>query len=77
LITSTAVLGPFSPGDLVSLQFLGAWDDCSEGAVPNWEIKTVDFEPTVENREADAVATLVTIAEAAVIFTTNAPVAYQ
>ena len=41
LITSIANLGSFNVGDTIRVQFLGAWDEFSEGFNPNWEIDTV------------------------------------
>jgi hypothetical protein len=41
-ITSSASLGAFSAGDVVQLEFVAAWDECSEGSRPNWEITTVN-----------------------------------
>jgi hypothetical protein len=49
-ITSIASLGTFNQGDTISLQFLGAWDDCAQGTVPNWEIDSVQFNPPLEDR---------------------------
>ena len=49
--TSIVSLGPFAVDDTVSIQFLGAWDDCVQGAVPNWEINSVDFNPALEDRK--------------------------
>lgn len=49
-ITSVATLGPFNANDTLSIQFLGAWDDCSQGSVPNWEIDRVEFSPHLEDR---------------------------
>lgn len=49
-ITSVATLGTFNANDTLSIQFLGAWDDCSQGSVPNWEIKRVEFSPQLEDR---------------------------
>jgi hypothetical protein len=40
-LTSVASLGAFSPGDQIQLEFLGSWDECSEGTEPNWEIDNV------------------------------------
>lgn len=42
-ITSTAYLGTFNAGDLIRVQFLGAWDDCSAGDAPNWEISSFEL----------------------------------
>ena len=42
-ITTTAVLGVFSAGDRVAVQFLGAWDDCSRASLPSWAIKSLTF----------------------------------
>jgi hypothetical protein len=49
-ITSVATLGTFNANDTLSIQFLGAWDDCSQGSVPNWEIDRVEFSPQLEDR---------------------------
>jgi len=49
-ITSVARLGTFNAGDRISVQFIGAWDDCSQGQVPNWEIDSVEFVPPLEDR---------------------------
>jgi len=40
-ITSTAILGTFTKGDKIVVQFLGGWDDCSKGSTPSWQIKEV------------------------------------
>jgi len=57
-VTSTADLGTFNVGDLISVQFLGAWDDgFVQGPAPNWEINSVAFAPSLENNSADDVAT--------------------
>ncbi len=40
-ITSTAILGSFTKGDKIMVQFLGGWDDCSKGSTPSWQIKEV------------------------------------
>jgi Immunoglobulin domain/Bacterial Ig-like domain len=49
-LTSTVTLGTFNVDDTVSIQFLAAWDDCSEASEPNWEIDSVQFSPALENR---------------------------
>jgi hypothetical protein len=49
-ITSVATLGTFNANDTLSIQFLGAWDDCAQGSVPNWEIVRVEFSPPLEDR---------------------------
>jgi hypothetical protein len=49
-ITSVARLGTFNAGDVISVQFIGAWDDCSQGQVPNWEIDSIQFTPSLEDR---------------------------
>jgi hypothetical protein len=46
-ITSTVTLGTFNAGDNVSVQFVAAYDDCSEGVEPNWEIDSVTYTPTL------------------------------
>jgi hypothetical protein len=43
-ITSQAILGSFSAGDRLVVQFLGAWDDCTTGSVPGWEIQSMKVE---------------------------------
>lgn len=40
-ITSEAVLGTFAKDDTVVVQFVGAWDECSTGKRPNWEIDSM------------------------------------
>ena len=40
-ITSVANLGFFNAGDVLKIQFVTSWDDCSEGPEPNWEIDSV------------------------------------
>lgn len=66
-VISTAALGTFNAGDIVSVQFLGAWD---EGFVappaPNWEITSVEFAPTLQNQNADTAVTFAAGATATV-----------
>lgn len=38
-ITTSAFLGSFSANDTIVVQFVGGWDDCSNGAVPSWVIR--------------------------------------
>jgi hypothetical protein len=40
-ITSVAYLGSYKKGDILRIQFLVNWDDCSQGTPPNWEIDNV------------------------------------
>jgi hypothetical protein len=40
-ITSAAILGTFTKGDKIVVQFLGGWDDCSKASTPSWQIKEV------------------------------------
>lgn len=40
-ITTSAILGTFKANDKIVVQFLGAWDDCSKGLSPSWQIKDV------------------------------------
>jgi hypothetical protein len=42
-ITSSASLGAFNAGDVIQLEFVTGWDECSEGSRPNWEITTVSL----------------------------------
>ena len=56
-VTSTANLGSFVPGDLVSIQFLGAWDEGFAETPPGWEINSVSFSPSVEYAPADGLVT--------------------
>jgi hypothetical protein len=76
-VTSTATLGTFAAGDVISVQFLGAWD---EGFVatpaPNWEISSVDFSPAMENTSADGAVTF-TAAATATLNGGATPVTYQ
>ncbi|MHC1767937.1 MAG: PA14 domain-containing protein [Verrucomicrobiia bacterium] len=43
-ITSKATLGNFKKDDTLVVQFLGAWDECSSGSNPNWEIDSMKLE---------------------------------
>lgn len=76
-LTSTATLGLFNAGDTVSIQFLAAWDECSEGTEPNWEIDSVQFAPSVEDRRADGPVTFSVEAAASRPDIDPAPIAYQ
>jgi hypothetical protein len=40
-ITSTAFLGGFAAGNTLTLQFVGAWDEGTAAAAPNWVIDSV------------------------------------
>lgn len=41
-ITSKATLGTFSKNDTIMVQFVGAWDDCSNnGSYPGWQIDSL------------------------------------
>ena len=44
-ITSVAQLGSYNAGDLIQVEFLGAWDEFArgnpDGTVPNWEIDSL------------------------------------
>lgn len=48
-ITSKAVLGSFSKGDSVVVQFAGAWDDCTTALQPGWVIDSmkIDIMPMI------------------------------
>jgi len=46
-ITSVAQLGRFNPGDTISVQFMVAWDECTSGDYPDWEIADVWITHTV------------------------------
>lgn len=39
-ITSSVILGAFKQGDTITVQFLGAWDECTTGSVPGWVIQS-------------------------------------
>jgi len=60
-ITSQAILGTFSAGDRLVVQFVGAWDDCATATAPNWEIDNVKLdllvgaEPATFTAEAEAI----------------------
>lgn len=43
-VTSRVLLGAFSRGDRLAMQFLAAWDACTTGSHPNWEIASVNLE---------------------------------
>jgi hypothetical protein len=77
-VESRANLGTLNAGDSVSVQFIGAWD---EGTVqqppPGWEITSVEFSPTVENRNADGTVTFSVQATATLGTQPNVPIAYQ
>jgi hypothetical protein len=67
-LASVARLGTFNAGDTISVQFLAAWDDCSQGQVPNWEIDSVEYVPALEDRRPIPVFTDPTLpANAAVV----------
>jgi hypothetical protein len=38
MITSSVILGRFNQGDTISVQFVGAWDECTSGSHPSWVI---------------------------------------
>jgi hypothetical protein len=42
-LTSVATLGYFNAGDVIQVEFITSWDDCSEGSIPNWEIDRVEL----------------------------------
>jgi hypothetical protein len=44
MITSQATLGTFNANDTVAVQFVGAWDECSTGSIPNWVVGSVSLE---------------------------------
>ncbi|MEK7676551.1 MAG: LamG-like jellyroll fold domain-containing protein, partial [Verrucomicrobiota bacterium] len=48
-ITSVASLGTFKQGDKIAVQFLGAWDECAIGTVPNWVVDSfrIDLLPMI------------------------------
>ncbi len=56
-LTSAAGLGPFNAGDVISVQFIAAWDDCSEANEPSWEITRLQFTPALEDRRTAPVIT--------------------
>jgi hypothetical protein len=43
-ITSRAILGAFKAGDRVVVQFVAAWDECTRGSLPNWEIDSMKLD---------------------------------
>ena len=72
-VSSTAALGTFNAGDVVSVQFIAGWDEGTIAAPsPAWEIASLDFSPSVENCSADGAVTLTAAASATV---NSAPVA--
>jgi hypothetical protein len=60
-ITSSAILGTFKKGDVIVVQFLGAWDDCSGAASPSWAIRSLALSyssaPVAVKFDAEAVVT--------------------
>lgn len=40
-ITSTAVLGKFKKNDTISVEFVGAWDECSTASLPSWTVRNL------------------------------------
>ena len=72
-VSSTAALGTFNAGDVVSVQFIAGWDEGTIAAPsPAWEIASVNFSPSVENSSADRAVTFTAAASATV---SSAPVA--
>ncbi|MEY2408422.1 MAG: hypothetical protein QOF48_1092 [Verrucomicrobiota bacterium] len=66
-VTSTAALGTFNAGDVISVQFLAAWDESYvPPPAPGWEITSVSFSPSVENSSADGAVTFTASAVASV-----------
>ncbi len=43
-ITSKATLGTFKKDDILQVQFVGAWDECSSGSHPNWIIDSMKLQ---------------------------------
>jgi hypothetical protein len=77
LVTSVANLGTFNVGDIVSVQFMAAWDEGTvAGPAPNWEISSLEFAPAVELNNADGVATFAVAATASLSSQPVSP-AYQ
>lgn len=73
-VTSTADLGTFNEGDVLSVQFIAAWDEGTIAApAPAWEITSVDFSPSVENSSADGAVTFTAAASATVNFSPFVP----
>jgi hypothetical protein len=76
-VASTVNLGAFNVGDIISVQFLGAWDDSYvPPPAPGWEINSVQFSPGLENRSADGPVTFSAGASATVGSASVAP-SYQ
>lgn len=42
-ITSSVILGEFSQGETIAVQFVGGWDDCWSPGQPGWEIKSLNL----------------------------------
>jgi hypothetical protein len=40
-ITSEVLLGTFSQSDVIVVQFVGAWDECTTGSTPGWVIDSL------------------------------------
>ncbi|MBI5387209.1 MAG: cadherin-like domain-containing protein [Verrucomicrobia bacterium] len=62
-VTSIANLGVFNAGDVISVGFITSWDQCCEGAEPNWEITSYQL---ARASAASALATYTTYGNAAV-----------
>jgi hypothetical protein len=45
-ITSVADLGLFDAGDTLQMMFVAAWDECTIGKVPNWQIDLIEINST-------------------------------
>jgi hypothetical protein len=71
-ITSTAVLGKFKKNDTISVQFLGAWDECSTASLPSWTVKSM----TLVFGTA-AKASTFTVGATATLHGTPLPILYQ
>jgi hypothetical protein len=58
-ITTTASLGSFSAGDVISVRFVALYDDCATGTNPNWVVASVSSDQMV----LDTTAPVITLSE--------------
>jgi hypothetical protein len=73
-VVSTARLGFFSPGDVIRIQFFGAWDEFITGTTPNWFIDSVRL---VEGLPGGPAVTFSVKAQGNVQFAPNQGLLYQ
>jgi hypothetical protein len=60
-ITTTASLGTFAAGDVISVRFVALYGDCATGAKPNWVIDKVAFSSGASGTVTAASATVTAV----------------